>query len=204
METNKRGLRFKWSVYFLLYLVCITFCFGLITKHLTSQWIINSSTIELTKAAAAMHGVREARAEVSKIEEEKAEVLKELEAFKTQYPDPTREEIEKYVRLIFGKDANVALAVSHHECGYTHKHYPKCHLKSGVEHSVGLFQINLYNSKQWIHAGRIPGNTMEEKVLWLENPFNNTLYAYWVFKTSGFNPWTAYSKGAYLNDPLMK
>ena len=175
----------------------ITFCFGLVVNHLSSQWMIASASYELDIVSAGMRPVQQ-------LNEENRELSAELEAIKAQHPDPTREEIEAYVRKIFGRDANVALAVSHHECGYTHKHYPKCHLKSGVEHSVGLFQINLYNSKQWIHAGRIPGVAMEEKVLWLENPFNNTLYAYWVFKTSGFNPWTAYSKGAYLNDPLMK
>lgn len=159
---------------------------------------------ELTAHAQTVIVLAEVKEYQHKQETELKEALAELETYKAKHPDPKREEIESYVRKIFGKDANVALAVSHHECGYTNKHYPRCHLKSGVEHSVGLFQINLYNSKQWIHAGRIPGVTMEEKVKWLENPFNNTLYAYWVFKTSGFNPWTAYSKGAYLNDPLIK
>jgi hypothetical protein len=131
------------------------------------------------------------------------QALAELEAYKAEHPDPTREEIEAYVRMIFRKDANVALAVSHHECGYTHRDYPKCSLKSSVEHSIGLFQINLYNSQKNVHADRIPGKTMGEKIQWLENPFNNTLYSYWLFTHSGFNPWTAYSKGYYLNDPLM-
>lgn len=138
--------------------------------------------------------------EYSKAETENRELTAELEVFKAKYPNPTREEIEKYIKLIFGSEARTAIAVSHFECGYTNKNYPKCHLKTQAEHSVGIFQINLYNSKQWIHAGRIPGNTMEEKVLWLENPFNNTLYAYWVFKTSSWNPWSAYTSGRYLQD----
>lgn len=109
----------------------------------------------------------------------------------------TQEAIEAYIKKIFTKDAKVAIAVSHGECNPANKTYPACHAKSGIEHSVGIFQINLYNAKQWIHAGRIPGETMEEKIKWLEDPYNNTLYAYWVFTYSGWNPWTAYTSGNY-------
>lgn len=187
----------KWSIYFLLYIMGIVFCLGIVTKHLTSQWIISAATYDLDRTQSAM-------APIQRLNEENNQLESELETFKSKYPDPKREEIEKYVKLIFGKDANTALAVSHHECGYTNKTYPKCHLESSVEHSIGLFQVNLYNQKQWIHAGRIPGNTMAEKTKWLENPFNNTLYSYWVYQTSGWSPWSAYSTGRYLNDPLMK
>jgi len=195
----------KWAVYFLLYIACITFCFGLVANHLSSQWMINSASFELKKASAAMHGIREARADYSELEKTNEELLSELAAIKSKNPDPKREEIEAYVRKIFTKDnPNLALAISHHECGYTNKNYPKCSLKSSVENSIGLFQINLHNAHKNIHADRIPGVTMAEKIQWLENPFNNTLYAYWVFKTSGWNPWSAYTNGAYLNDPLVK
>ena len=113
---------------------------------------------------------------------------------------PTQEEIEKYIKTIFGKEARIAIAISHNECNPANAKYPRCILHSDVEYSVGIFQVNLYNSKQWIHAGRIPGATMEEKAEWLKNPFNNTLYAYWVYQKSGWNPWTAYTSGNYLND----
>jgi len=111
-----------------------------------------------------------------------------------------QEEIEAYMKTIFGKDFRVARAVSHNECNPANAKYPACILHSDVEYSVGLFQINLYNSKQWIHAGRIPGKTMEEKVQWLKDPYNNILYAYWLFKASNnsWNAWTAYSSGNYL------
>lgn len=123
----------------------------------------------------------------------------ELAAINAKYPTPTVGEIEAYMKLIFGPDFKVARAISHNECGPTHKDYPACEWHTSIEDSVGIFQINLYNSKQWIHAARIPGNTMPEKIEWLKNPFNNTLYAYWVFKTSGFNPWSTYSDGRYKN-----
>lgn len=108
--------------------------------------------------------------------------------------------IEAYMQKIFGPDFRTARAVSHNECNPLNAKYPACILHSDVEYSVGLFQINLYNATQWIHAGRIPGKTMDEKVAWLKDPYNNILYAYWVFKTSGWHPWTAYTSGNYLRD----
>ncbi len=146
-----------------------------------------------------------AKENAEKYSDELKEATGELEAIKAKHPDPKKEEIEAYIRMIFKKDQpNVALSVTHMECNPRNPAYPKCHNKSAIEHSVGIFQINLYNAKQWIHAARIPGNTMEEKIQWLENPFNNTLYAYWVYSTSSWDPWTTFTAGTYLNDPLMK
>ena len=120
-------------------------------------------------------------------------------------PEPTpteytQEEIEKYVKTIFGKDSKVAIAISHNECNPANKRYPKCNLKSHVENSVGLFQINIESATAKVHWARIPNDTLEEKKEWLENPYNNTLLAYWIFKTSGWNPWSAYTNGNYLRD----
>lgn len=64
-----KGFKAKWSVYLLTYLACIVFCFGLITKHMLSEITINSATLELKKAAAAMHGIREAKAETVKLKQ---------------------------------------------------------------------------------------------------------------------------------------
>lgn len=113
---------------------------------------------------------------------------------------PSKQEIEDYVRTIFGKDARVAIAVSHNECNPRHPHYPACVLHTDAEYSVGIFQINLYNKSHWIHAQKVPGKTMEEKIEWLKDPYHNTLIAFKIFKDSGFHPWTAYSSGNYLND----
>lgn len=114
--------------------------------------------------------------------------------------DPTVEEIEDYVRTIFGKDARVAIAVSHKECNPQNTQYPACVLHTEHEYSVGIFQINLFNTRHWIHAQKVPGKTMEEKIEWLKNPFHNTLVAFKIFKDSGFGPWTAYTNGAYLQE----
>lgn len=128
----------------------------------------------------------------------------------TMTPEPTRiveetpksskynqEEIENYIRTIFGSDAKVAIAVSHGECNPANRTYPKCQLKSSVENSIGLFQINIQSATTKIHWSRIPGKTLEEKKTWLEDPYNNTLMAYWIFSKSGWFPWSAFTNGSY-------
>ena len=128
------------------------------------------------------------------------DIKQEIEPTLTPERIATQKEIEAYVKTIFGKDARVAIAISHNECNPANARYPRCILHSDVEYSVGLFQINLYNKDQWIHAGRIPGKSMDDKATWLKDPYNNTLYAYWVFQKSGWHPWSAYTNGNYLND----
>lgn len=108
--------------------------------------------------------------------------------------------IEDYVKIIFGKDAKTAIAVSRNECGPTNRAYPKCVYHTEHEYSVGIFQINLYNKSHLIHASKVPGETMEEKIEWLKEPQNNVLMAYWIFTKSGWYPWSAYTNGAYLKD----
>lgn len=112
----------------------------------------------------------------------------------------TQSEIENYVKTIFGRFANVAIAVSKNECSPLNPQYPKCVYHTSQEYSVGLFQINLFNASHWIHAKKVPGETIEEKAEWLKNPMHNTLVAYKIFSDSGFNPWTAYTSGNYLKD----
>lgn len=109
-------------------------------------------------------------------------------------------QIERYIKTIFGSDAKVAIAISHNECNPLNKLYPKCNLHTHVENSVGLFQINIESAVAKVHWARIPGETLEQKKEWLENPYNNTLLAYWIYQTSGWNPWSAYTSGNYLND----
>lgn len=153
------------------------------------------------KAAVLAQDNQVKEASLSATLSENDALLKELEAYKAKHPNPTEQEIEAYVKTIFGKDAKVAIEVSHHECWKWDKKYPKCNLKSSVENSVGLFQINLENKNHWVHAARIPGKTIPEKELWLENPLNNTLYAYWLFSRSGnFCAWSGFTKHAYIQE----
>src|SRR3990167_5881711 len=113
---------------------------------------------------------------------------------------PRQEEIEAYIKTIFGKDAKVAIAVSRNECSPQNPYYPRCAYHTQYEYSVGIFQINLYNANHWIHAKKVPGETMGEKIEWLKDPFHNTLIAYKIFSDSGFTPWVAYTSNAYLKD----
>ena len=81
------------------------------------------------------------------------------------------EDIDTYIRTIFGKDGEVAIAVNRVECNPQNKQYPKCVYHTENEYSVGIFQINLYNKDHWIHAKKVPGDTMEEKVNPKDIPF---------------------------------
>ncbi|MDE2031398.1 MAG: transglycosylase SLT domain-containing protein [Patescibacteria group bacterium] len=105
------------------------------------------------------------------------------------------QDIRSYIKTIFGKDAQTACAIAHAESGYN----PKAKLEWTLEDSNGIFQINLKNKWGKVQYDRVPGATLQEKEQWLWNPQNNTLVAYWIFKTSGWNPWTGYTSGNYLN-----
>ncbi len=113
---------------------------------------------------------------------------------------PTQKEIEAYIKTIFGKDAKIAIAVSRNECSPHNAQYPRCQFKTSKENSIGIFQINIESATTKVHFYRIPGKTLEEKIEWLKDPFNNTLMAYWIFKNSNWYPWTAYTSGNYLKD----
>lgn len=114
---------------------------------------------------------------------------------------PTQREIEDYVRIIFGNEAaGTAIAVSKNECSPNHRDYPYCVLHTSAEYSVGVFQINLYNKDHWVHAAKVPGEKMSDKIEWLKDPYHNTLIAYKIYQESGFYPWTAYTSGNYLKD----
>lgn len=114
-------------------------------------------------------------------------------------PTYTQKEIEDYIRVIFGKDADVAIAVSRHECSPKNPQYPGCIASSPVEYSVGIFQINLKNATHFIHAQKVPGKTMEEKIENLKDPFINTLIAKSIYSDqNGFGAWSAYTNHSYL------
>lgn len=122
----------------------------------------------------------------------------------TPTPTPsehTQEKIEAYIRALFGRDGHVAVAVSRNECNPSNRAYPKCVYHTEHEYSVGIFQINLYNARQWIHASKVPGETMAEKIESLKDPFINALVAHKIYSDSnGFTPWSAYTNGNYKKD----
>ncbi len=111
----------------------------------------------------------------------------------------TQKEIDAYIKHIFGKDAKIALAVNRGECNPANKKYPHCLNVSEIEHSVGLFQINLITpgTGKKVHWDKVPGKTLEEKEHFLQDPMNNVLIAYKIFKDSGWQAWSAYTNGSY-------
>jgi hypothetical protein len=104
------------------------------------------------------------------------------------YTDIELKQVEQYIRKVFGKDGNVAVAVAKGECrGLS----PKCRFVTKQEHSVCQFQINITAHPE------IPGKDLDEKEAWLMNSQNCTLMAYHIFQTSGWYPWTSYTSGNY-------
>jgi hypothetical protein len=115
-----------------------------------------------------------------------------------------RPHIEKYIKTIFPDNWKTALAIARAESGRVDpksgEFYYRTYAinKTAHEISVGVFQVNLRSEYAKVHYDRIPGNNEQEKVEWLQDPFNSVLYAHWVYTHSGFNPWTVYSSGKYL------
>ena len=186
---KKRKIRFYKSVAILLLIGAIIFSFGRLARLLELKEIQMNQLINQAE---------EIQQSASDLKFDNEQMKSRIADFEAKHPKPTKTEIEAYVKTIFGSDGKVAIAVSHHECGPTNGSYPACIAKTDKEYSVGLFQINLKNSTHMIHAAKVPGNTIAEKVEKLKDPFINTLVAYKIFKDSGFHPWSAYTNLSYL------
>lgn len=113
--------------------------------------------------------------------------------------DLTQKEIDKYIRTIFGPEYKTAMAIQRGECNPANPRYPYCRNISGIEHSIGIFQINImrHSDGKHIHWDKIPGENLEEKEHFLLDPLNNVLIAYKIFKDSGWTAWSAYTNGSY-------
>lgn len=110
--------------------------------------------------------------------------------------ETTEATINDYMRTIFGSEYRVAHAVQQVECNSANRNYPKCTYITSREYSCGIFQVNLK-----AHWNKVPvGRTFEEKCAYLNNPFNNILVAKSIYSDSGFNPWSGYTSGRYLNN----
>jgi hypothetical protein len=127
----------------------------------------------------------------------------------TEGGKPTVKQVQAYLKQIFGSKWKIAWAVAQNECNSKRKEWPVCVNSWGTqntgEHSVGMFQINLARGEgkgAKVHWDKIPaGNTLGEKEVWLGNWKNNILTAYVVSQGgTNWNPWTAYTSGAYLKD----
>lgn len=123
---------------------------------------------------------------------------------------PTKEQVVEYMRSKFGDAFEMAYAVArvegwpHHEgqgwdrnlCWYKFENG-----RNKGENSWGIFQINLVQGcnaeGKKIHWNRVPGETLQEKVEWLNNPFNNIDLAHQIYSEQGWRPWTGYTSGNY-------
>ena len=105
------------------------------------------------------------------------------------------------IQRVFGDKWHTAYAVAQAELGWNRADWPTYVNKSSVECSVGVYQINLakdHCNGKWVHASKVPGKTMEEKIEWLQDPINNIKIAKQIFDASGWSPWSAYTSGRYL------
>jgi hypothetical protein len=181
---------------------------------LTIYGIIVSSIFFTKLGFEQLHKQAHAQTIISPIATGKTVVKSEKKVIFTPTPTATEDpdscesrikeqkNIKSYIYSIFGNEADNAYAISLAEsgvgCGGSVIYKTKALHHSQWEHSVGIFQINLMSAAAKVHYDRVPGDTLEQKEKWLDDPKNNTLFAYWIYSTSGWNPWSTFTNGAYL------
>lgn len=130
----------------------------------------------------------------------------------TPVPTPTPKPltIEDKIRDAFGDDGELAIAVGMSESHLIPDktliakagHYSWSSPTYKGECSIGLFMINLAEDGcegRHIHASKIPGATLEDKIAWLKVPENNIKTAKKIFDSRGnFTAWSGYTGGGYL------
>lgn len=107
-------------------------------------------------------------------------------------------EYEEVIYKVFGEDYEIMYAIAQAEHAGTIN--PKAVNSTEVEHSVGLFQINLakeYGNGKRVHWDKVPGDTLEEKEEWLTDPYNNAVIARVIRASSGLNAWSVYKNDRY-------
>lgn len=123
----------------------------------------------------------------------------------TVVPDPGKKEIMAEIVRVFGEDALRAIAIAKAESGLDpnregiHRANTLWEGYQG-ECSIGLFQINLASDGchgKWLHAYKIPGETLDEKIIWLKNYKNNIQIAKEIYDAQGFNPWSTFTNKKY-------
>jgi hypothetical protein len=129
---------------------------------------------------------------------ERIRVVEEVKAKEVEEVKRDWKPYEELTYKIFGeKDGKIAYAIMGCESNYnpTREHIDE------KEASIGLMQINLIKGNgegAWVHWDKVPGNNLDEKIAWLKVPENNLLIAKFIKGSSGFYPWTCFSKKGYL------
>lgn len=178
----------KNSILYILMLIGLVIMLGARAQ----QWL-NSEEV-ITVHAKETHTDEADKTEVVVLESSDAGMGNQTEASEDSTP---KEEIKEKIYEVFGDDGDVAYAIAQAESRLN----PEIVNSTEVEHSVGLFQINLandYGNGAWVHADKIPGDTIEEKEAWLKVPENNILTAKFIKGSSGFHPWSVYTNKKYL------
>lgn len=109
--------------------------------------------------------------------------------------------IEEWINHYFGEQAKIALAVAMCEGAKSGVLYPDLVNSTEVEHSVGVFQINIakdFGNGEWVHWDKIPGKDLTAKTDWLKIPENNVAMAKRIYNERGWYPWTCWTNGDYL------
>lgn len=115
----------------------------------------------------------------------------------------TKQQIEQLIRESFEESPNTAVAVAYAESGLNPTQSNKG--RAGTlwptykgECSIGIFQINLASDGcrgKGVHWNKVPGDSLAEKIAWLEEPENNITLAKEIHKNSGWNAWGGYTSG---------
>lgn len=95
------------------------------------------------------------------------------------------ENVEQAIVREFKEDSRMARAIFKSESGLD----PKASSNTG---DYGICQINLR-----AHWGKIPGDSREQKIEWLENFQNNLKLCKKIKDSSGWYPWTDFKNGKY-------
>lgn len=92
--------------------------------------------------------------------------------------------VETMIKKTFGKDANMALAISHAENGT--RQCDRFHVNNDKSIDVGIFQINS------VHM--VKGYTLKD----LSDCKKNIEIAHNLYLQQGWTPWTVYQNKSYL------
>ena len=115
----------------------------------------------------------------------------------------TESNVKQYLALKFGFDAPIAWGIIRAESNRNWKSgelNTRSIFKTPYECSVGLFQINLADGHcdgKWIHAYKVRGDTIEDKIENLYSYKYNIDVAYQIYLRQGFVPWSTFADGRY-------
>jgi hypothetical protein len=96
-------------------------------------------------------------------------------------------DIEKMIGQNFPDDPTTARAVAMQESSLN----PRA-INEDNPDVIGTYQIDVN-----AHAKYIPGKTKQDKIDWLMDPANNIKFAKQLYDAQGWQPWEAYTSGAY-------